>query len=50
VPGDRRLRWPRVGVYPVDDLRRFRVKVMPIVRRSLESPAGAALAHLGRRL
>jgi peptidoglycan/xylan/chitin deacetylase (PgdA/CDA1 family) len=27
------LRWPRVGVYPVDSLRRFRIKVLPSVRR-----------------
>jgi peptidoglycan/xylan/chitin deacetylase (PgdA/CDA1 family) len=27
------LDWPRVGVYHVDDLRRFRLKVSPLVRR-----------------
>jgi peptidoglycan/xylan/chitin deacetylase (PgdA/CDA1 family) len=27
------LDWPRVGVYNVDDLRRFRLKVSPLVRR-----------------
>ena len=27
------LRWPRVGVYHVDDLRRFKAKVSPAVRR-----------------
>lgn len=27
------LRWPRIGVYHADDLRRFRVKVSPTVRR-----------------
>jgi peptidoglycan/xylan/chitin deacetylase (PgdA/CDA1 family) len=27
------LRWPRVGVYHVDDLRRFKLKVSPLVRR-----------------
>jgi peptidoglycan/xylan/chitin deacetylase (PgdA/CDA1 family) len=27
------LRWPRVGVYHVDDLRRFKAKVSPLVRR-----------------
>jgi peptidoglycan/xylan/chitin deacetylase (PgdA/CDA1 family) len=27
------LRWPRVGVYHVDDLHRFRAKVSPSVRR-----------------
>jgi peptidoglycan/xylan/chitin deacetylase (PgdA/CDA1 family) len=26
------LRWPRIGVYDSDDLRRFRVKVSPLVR------------------
>lgn len=29
----RPLEWPRVGVYHVDDLRRFRVKTAPSVRR-----------------
>lgn len=27
------LRWPRVGVYHVDDLRRFKAKASPLVRR-----------------
>ena len=27
------LRWPRVGVYHVDDVRRFKVKASPLVRR-----------------
>ena len=27
------LRWPRVGVYHVDDQRRFKAKVSPLVRR-----------------
>jgi peptidoglycan/xylan/chitin deacetylase (PgdA/CDA1 family) len=27
------LDWPRVGVYHVDDLRRFKLKVSPLVRR-----------------
>jgi peptidoglycan/xylan/chitin deacetylase (PgdA/CDA1 family) len=27
------LDWPRVGVYNVDDLRRFKLKVSPLVRR-----------------
>ena len=27
------LRWPRVGVYHVDDLRRFKMKASPLVRR-----------------
>ena len=29
----RALEWPRVGVYHVDDLRRFRLKCSPLVRR-----------------
>jgi peptidoglycan/xylan/chitin deacetylase (PgdA/CDA1 family) len=28
-----RLDWPRVGVYNADDLRRFKLKVSPLVRR-----------------
>jgi peptidoglycan/xylan/chitin deacetylase (PgdA/CDA1 family) len=38
------LAWPRVGVYRVDDLRRFRLKVSPVVRRLRASrvwPEGA---------
>ncbi len=31
------LRWPRVGVYRKDDLRRFRLKVSPAVRSVLSS-------------
>jgi peptidoglycan/xylan/chitin deacetylase (PgdA/CDA1 family) len=50
LPGERRLRWPRVGVYPADDLRRFRVKVAPSVRRLMGSPAWPPLASLGQRL
>jgi hypothetical protein len=26
------LRWPRVGIYYGDDLRRFKTKVSPLVR------------------
>lgn len=36
------LRWPRVGVYNADDLRRFRTKVSPLARRVRASPAWAA--------
>jgi peptidoglycan/xylan/chitin deacetylase (PgdA/CDA1 family) len=38
LPGLRKRRpgWPRVGVYPADDLRRFRVKVARPVRRARE--------------
>jgi peptidoglycan/xylan/chitin deacetylase (PgdA/CDA1 family) len=32
------LRWPRVGVYYGDDLRRFKVKVSPLVRGLRASP------------
>jgi hypothetical protein len=28
-----RLDWPRVGVYNRDDLRRFKLKVSPLLRR-----------------
>jgi peptidoglycan/xylan/chitin deacetylase (PgdA/CDA1 family) len=28
------LRWPRIGVYHPDDLRRYRIKVSPAVRRA----------------
>jgi peptidoglycan/xylan/chitin deacetylase (PgdA/CDA1 family) len=33
------LRWPRVGVYYGDDLRRFRVKVSPLARPLRDAPA-----------
>jgi peptidoglycan/xylan/chitin deacetylase (PgdA/CDA1 family) len=33
LPKARRLAWPRIGVYHVDDERRFRLKVSPAVRR-----------------
>jgi peptidoglycan/xylan/chitin deacetylase (PgdA/CDA1 family) len=31
------LAWPRVGIYSKDDLRRFRLKVSPLLRRLLSS-------------
>jgi peptidoglycan/xylan/chitin deacetylase (PgdA/CDA1 family) len=34
-----RLNWPRVGVYPVDDSFRFRVKTLRLMRRVRSSPA-----------
>jgi peptidoglycan/xylan/chitin deacetylase (PgdA/CDA1 family) len=33
-PRPERLRWPRIGVYHPDDLRRYRIKVSPAVRRA----------------
>ncbi len=50
LPEDSRLRWPRVGVYPADDIRRFRVKVSPLVRRLMGSPVWPPLARLGQGL
>ena len=49
LPGDRTLRWPRVGVYPADDLSRFRLKISPAVRRLRASRAWAPIA-LSRRV
>jgi peptidoglycan/xylan/chitin deacetylase (PgdA/CDA1 family) len=40
------LRWPRVGVYYGDDLRRFRTKVSPIVRGLRASRAWEAADRL----
>jgi peptidoglycan/xylan/chitin deacetylase (PgdA/CDA1 family) len=42
------LEWPRVGVYRVDDDRRFRLKVSPTVRRLRRSAAWGSLETLGR--
>lgn len=41
------LRWPRVGVYRVDDDSRFRLKVSPLVRRARQAGSGwrRVLAH-----
>jgi peptidoglycan/xylan/chitin deacetylase (PgdA/CDA1 family) len=50
LPGEPRLRWPRVGVYPSDDLRRFRLKVSPAMRRLSASRAWAPMARLSRLL
>ena len=41
-----RLRWPRVGVYPIDDAIRFRLKVSPAVRRIRASSVGKAVERL----
>jgi peptidoglycan/xylan/chitin deacetylase (PgdA/CDA1 family) len=40
------LRWPRVGIYYGDDLRRFRAKVSPLVRGLRASPAWSAAERL----
>jgi peptidoglycan/xylan/chitin deacetylase (PgdA/CDA1 family) len=40
------LRWPRIGVYHVDDLRRFRAKVSPMLRRLRGSRAWGLAADL----
>jgi len=50
LPGDLAMRWPRVGVYPDDDLRRLRLKVSPVVRRLSSSRARAPLWRLKRLL
>jgi peptidoglycan/xylan/chitin deacetylase (PgdA/CDA1 family) len=36
------LRWPRVGVYPIDRMLRFRAKVLPAARRIRATAAGLA--------
>jgi peptidoglycan/xylan/chitin deacetylase (PgdA/CDA1 family) len=38
-----RWNWPRVGVYPADDERRFKIKVNPVVRRARGSLLGGAV-------
>jgi peptidoglycan/xylan/chitin deacetylase (PgdA/CDA1 family) len=50
LPGDLVMRWPRVGVYPDDDLGRLRLKVSPVVRRLSSSRAWAPLWRLNRLL
>lgn len=40
------LLWPRVGIYHRDDLKRFRLKTSPAVRRLQSSPAGALVESL----
>jgi peptidoglycan/xylan/chitin deacetylase (PgdA/CDA1 family) len=44
------LDWPRVGVYHADDLRRFKLKVSPSLRRVRSSRAWAAALDARRRL
>jgi peptidoglycan/xylan/chitin deacetylase (PgdA/CDA1 family) len=43
------LEWSRIGVYHVDDDRRFRLKVSPVVRRMRRSGTLASLDALARR-
>ena len=40
------LRWPRIGVYHVDHLRRFRAKISPTLRRLRGSRAWELAAYL----
>lgn len=42
------LEWPRVGVYRVDDERRFRLKISPAMRRMRTSSAWDSLQALRR--
>jgi peptidoglycan/xylan/chitin deacetylase (PgdA/CDA1 family) len=42
------LQWPRIGVYHVDDDRRFRLKVSPAVRRLRHSRGWDSLAAIAR--
>jgi peptidoglycan/xylan/chitin deacetylase (PgdA/CDA1 family) len=51
LPEPSRLHWPRMGIYLQDDLRRFRAKVSPVVRRVYASTAWGPLTRLaGGRL
>ena len=43
------LRWPRVGIYYGDDLRRFQAKVSPLVRGLRASRAWEAADRILRR-
>jgi len=46
--GDRDpMRWPRTGVYQVDDERRFRLKVSPAMTTLRRSPAWGAIREWG---
>jgi peptidoglycan/xylan/chitin deacetylase (PgdA/CDA1 family) len=40
--------WPRIGVYPVDDRLRFRLKASPTVRRVRSSQLGRTLERVTR--
>jgi peptidoglycan/xylan/chitin deacetylase (PgdA/CDA1 family) len=46
VAGDPRLTWPRMGIYRADDMRRFRMKISPAVRRVWSSRAWPLLRRL----
>lgn len=45
----RQFQWPRINVHPVDDRRRFRLKVSPTVRVLRDSRPGVALDRLRSR-
>jgi peptidoglycan/xylan/chitin deacetylase (PgdA/CDA1 family) len=40
------LRWPRIGIYHIDDLRRFRAKISPTLRSLRGSRASELAAYL----
>jgi peptidoglycan/xylan/chitin deacetylase (PgdA/CDA1 family) len=42
------MQWPRVGVYRVDDDRRFRMKVSPALIALRQSPAWGAVKAISR--
>jgi peptidoglycan/xylan/chitin deacetylase (PgdA/CDA1 family) len=42
------LSWPRVGIYPVDDDRRFRLKVSPLIRSLRRSRLGGVITAASR--
>jgi peptidoglycan/xylan/chitin deacetylase (PgdA/CDA1 family) len=46
--GDGRLGWPRIGVFNDDHLRRFRLKVSPLIRRVRATRLWEALPSRGR--
>ncbi|HET8976821.1 MAG TPA: polysaccharide deacetylase family protein, partial [Solirubrobacteraceae bacterium] len=48
LDGQDPLRWPRIGVYRVDDDRRFRLKVSPVLMGLRRSPAWNVLAATRR--
>lgn len=50
MPGEQPLRWPRVGVYNADDMRVFRLKVSPGMRRLRRSGALEGAVGSVRRL
>ena len=45
-----RMRWPRVGVWHIDTLPRFRAKASPARRRIAAMPAGSAVLYADRKL